>query len=699
MKRQKPSTRKVSAKKAGLSPARKQKAGTKRKSPRKTKRTTTTKTRKAVKKTKVQPRRKTSLRKAPPKRSSRRLPRRSRTEAGEQAVISKALVPETPVDLSHQKAAAAKSEKTAKPKQVRRVKRKEILEPSSETLTVEATSSKPAPKPKRRTTVRKRPVRTSKKIAEIEPLELLPGTPAVDGKAIENAALATEATEEKVREAETVPTDAKPEEAPALPEPAVHEPVDLTLLTAVAAHSATAETSPTPPRVPPSKEKQSSQKRSKSPSLPAILLEGDEPEGALLHGPGQKYAISAGQPEQRSGGALAFTKATQRLPASYDTGRLVLLARDPRCLHAQWDLSEKQQRLYNSLSGTGHLSICVFRDSPGGPIAARVEVHPESRDWFVHVDTAGETYVAQLGYQRRDGEWVAIATSGVASTPPVTRSEQRRDVFACVPLNVPLSRIQSPLPAAKLAPVAEMSEKMQDVVEASARPSAWLGQAISLAPFQGAMFEVAPGLSEGITEIGHFAPARPDMPSPGLPPGAQWHAPVLEWTPAQEQALTEFIQTSLVRHEWMGSAEIAEMIRRGEQRPALDYRPELGEIEGISEFAEGLPSSPTAQGPPPQQGFWFNLNAELVIYGSTESNASVTIGGRPIRLRPDGSFSYRFALPDGNYQLPVVAVSPEGTDVRAALLDFSRQTSYEGAVGAHPQDPALKPPTPENLPS
>jgi len=43
----------------------------------------------------------------------------------------------------------------------------------------------------------------------------------------------------------------------------------------------------------------------------------------------------------------------------------------------------------------------------------------------------------------------------------------------------------------------------------------------------------------------------------------------------------------------------------------------------------------------------------LVIYGATDPTASVTIGERRIRLRPDGSFSYRFALPDGNYQLPI----------------------------------------------
>jgi uncharacterized protein len=93
-----------------------------------------------------------------------------------------------------------------------------------------------------------------------------------------------------------------------------------------------------------------------------------------------------------------------------------------------------------------------------------------------------------------------------------------------------------------------------------------------------------------------------------------------------------------------------------------------------------------------QKGFWFNVNAELIIYGATEPDATVTIGGRTIRLRSDGSFSYRFALPDGKYDLPAVAVSSDKTDGRAAELSFRRDTQYRGDVGKHPQDPQLKPP-------
>jgi hypothetical protein len=92
------------------------------------------------------------------------------------------------------------------------------------------------------------------------------------------------------------------------------------------------------------------------------------------------------------------------------------------------------------------------------------------------------------------------------------------------------------------------------------------------------------------------------------------------------------------------------------------------------------------------RGFWFNVNAELIIYGATEPDAKVTIGERRIKLRPDGTFSFRFALPDGEYPLPAAAESADGEETREAKLKFSRSTRYHGDVGAHPQDKSLKPP-------
>jgi hypothetical protein len=112
-----------------------------------------------------------------------------------------------------------------------------------------------------------------------------------------------------------------------------------------------------------------------------------------------------------------------------------------------------------------------------------------------------------------------------------------------------------------------------------------------------------------------------------------------------------------------------------------------------------VPSSEAlaALSPAAPPDFWFKVNAELILYGSTERDARVTIAGRPVVLRPDGSFSFRFALPDGDFTLPAIAVNAAGTDGRAAQLRFTRATVLTGDVGVHPQDVKLKPPVAEAI--
>ena len=95
---------------------------------------------------------------------------------------------------------------------------------------------------------------------------------------------------------------------------------------------------------------------------------------------------------------------------------------------------------------------------------------------------------------------------------------------------------------------------------------------------------------------------------------------------------------------------------------------------------------------PHAQVVWIAVNAEVVVYGSTEPDAAVTLAGRSITLRPDGSFSFRFSLPDGHFHLPIAAASADGSERRGAELRLSRATGISGEVGVHPQDKSLRPP-------
>jgi hypothetical protein len=100
-----------------------------------------------------------------------------------------------------------------------------------------------------------------------------------------------------------------------------------------------------------------------------------------------------------------------------------------------------------------------------------------------------------------------------------------------------------------------------------------------------------------------------------------------------------------------------------------------------AEVSSGAPSSFAISSPvgkPRARGFWFRLGAELIIYGATEPDARVTLQGRPIQLRPDGTFTVRFELPDGKQVIPVVAESADGVDRIEIIPTVSRKTKRKG---------------------
>ena len=53
----------------------------------------------------------------------------------------------------------------------------------------------------------------------------------------------------------------------------------------------------------------------------------------------------------------------------------------------------------------------------------------------------------------------------------------------------------------------------------------------------------------------------------------------------------------------------------------------------------------------------FDVDAELIVFGSTKPNARVTLRGEPVKLRADGSFTVRMSLPNQRQVIPVVASS------------------------------------------
>jgi hypothetical protein len=148
-------------------------------------------------------------------------------------------------------------------------------------------------------------------------------------------------------------------------------------------------------------------------------------------------------------------------------------------------------------------------------------------------------------------------------------------------------------------------------------------------------------------------------------PSAMAQEGMTEWTLEQESALAELVRESAGQAS--SSLELAQWVRREIQREISSQQ--------FGRSWQEVESSPLGGQPPRLKGFWFNVNAELIIYGATDPDASVTIGGEPIEVRADGTFACRLALPDGEYDVDVAACLE--ADSRQAKLRFRRSTEYQ----------------------
>jgi uncharacterized protein len=475
---------------------------------------------------------------------------------------------------------------------------------------------------------------------------------------------------------------AKAEVKPALPTPRLRSKAEAKPALPTPRPKAKAESKPVvrPPRV-------------RKP-LPSILLEGDEQGAVPFSGPGQKFELGSALPDRPA-------MEEPELPEAYGTGKLLLTCRDPHSLYACWDFTDQEQRHFNLLSADHHLVLRIYLKAIAGKPVAQVHLHPESRHWFVSVDGPGKTYVVELGYFRPDGQFRTLAVSAPVITPRDRPSEEtkvefttiRKDLPQAAPQPISIGEPAAPTaraPQATVAPLQLVDEATTGRPVPREEPQAVSQRqphGTAPGPTAPPTYQACPDLQVGI--------GLPVAPQPQVAAGI-----ATEWGPEQEKLLEQLITSAWLRQEWIGSLQFSDLVNAVDSLKSgpgsREWPAQALETSSLAWAQAENVSSPSPAAPAQGRGFWFNVNAELVIYGATEPDATITIGGRVVRIQPDGSFSFRFSLPDGNYCLPITAESTDG-EQRKAELKFARETHYLGTVEAHPQDPALKPPTPDHL--
>ena len=135
----------------------------------------------------------------------------------------------------------------------------------------------------------------------------------------------------------------------------------------------------------------------------------------------------------------------------------------------------------------------------------------------------------------------------------------------------------------------------------------------------------------------------------------------------------KLLQLSGVEYIGKGSGEVAKSLaQRWEMLRAVFSR---ASSWGVSSMSSQNLQKPEHQ---QQKKFWLVADCELILYGATEPDAFVTVSGRKVTLNPDGTFSMRFALPDGVVDMPIKAMSADETDSREIDIKVTRATTTDG---------------------
>ncbi|MFN6153036.1 DUF4912 domain-containing protein [Anabaena sp. AL09] len=327
--------------------------------------------------------------------------------------------------------------------------------------------------------------------------------------------------------------------------------------------------------------------------------------------------------EDRTGGSLAdVDEALADLPAGYGDSRIVLLPRDPQWAYTYWDIpNDHKEELRRQGGQTLALRIYDVTDldldyqSPHS-----IQEYPAdelAREWYLPIPVSDRDYVIDVGYRTADGGWLVLARSARVHIPPVYPSDWIEDVFITVDF-------EEDLRAKTFYELVPPSKKLATAAAATAGGG-------------NPIYEQIFGLAES-AEAQRVA---------GSIFGSMQHVP---GSAAPEQTLSSYVFPSGVGM-WA-----------------------VPTVSGLTMSGVGMSGFSASAVPARPRKFWLVADAELIVYGATEPDANVTIGGRPIKLNSDGTFRFQMSFQDGLIDYPILAVAADGEQTRSIHMKFERET-------------------------
>lgn len=342
------------------------------------------------------------------------------------------------------------------------------------------------------------------------------------------------------------------------------------------------------------------------------------------------------------GGPLAdVDEGFGELPAGYGDSRIVLMPRDPQWAYTYWDVPNGTKEDLRRQGGQ-QLALRLYDVTDidlnyQSPHNIQEYLCDElAREWYLPIPVSDRDYVIDIGYRCFDGRWLVLARSVPVRVPPVYPSDWVEDVFVTVPWEAQLKTqtVYKLTPPAKKAALAAQQQQQQNTYYSQIHDQVFgLAQSVEAQRVAGSLYG-----------------SMQQVPSSMIP----------------ENALSSYVFPSGIGM-WAGETAIASGSGYGlGLASGSGYGLGLASGSGAGFSSEMMPTKP--------RKFWLIADAELIVYGATEPDAKVTIGGKEIKLNPDGTFRFQMSFQDGNIDYPIVAVAADGEQTRSVHMTFDRTT-------------------------
>jgi uncharacterized protein len=304
------------------------------------------------------------------------------------------------------------------------------------------------------------------------------------------------------------------------------------------------------------------------------------------------------------------------LPAGYGHSRIVLLPRDPQWAYAYWDIPVEHKNELRAHGGQ-QLALRIYDvtdinlEHQSPHSIQEYPIDEMAREWYLPIPVSDRAYTIDIGYRCADGRWLVLARSASVSIPPVYPSDWIEDIFITIPWEEEL-----------------VGKTFVELVPPSRK--APVGE-----------YGTTTGANEIYDRIFGMTESVESLRIAGSLFGSMQQSPL--------ESLSSFVFPS-------GMGMWA-----------------LPTTSGVNMSGAGMSGAGMSMGERERQ-FWLIADAELIVYGATEPDATVTIGGRPIKLNPDGTFRFQMSFQDGNIDYPIVAVAQDGEQTRSVHMTFDRAT-------------------------